>query len=269
VTAFTRPGLKGIELGRVEETFEDADGDSVQMFLVHPPGPKRRGKVPLVHLIHGGPHGTFGDQWHARWNAQLVAARGYLAALVNFHGSVGWGHAFTRSILGRWGDLPYTDVMKATDWLVARRGADPKRMAATGGSYGGYLASWIASQTDRFACIVNHAGVCDLQMEFACDIPQGWPISAGADLWSDLEGLDRFSPIRHARGFKLLVFHGVLDYRVPYTHGLQVYNVYKARKLPARLVVYEDENHWILKPGNGIHWWNEFHAWLNRWFQKT
>ena len=271
VTEFTKPGMKNVQLSEVvEEYFTGAGGEKVQMYLLYPPGvknPKKR--YPLVHMIHGGPHGAFGDEWHWRWNAHAFAAPGYVVALVNFHGSTGWGQDFAASILGRWGDQPYFDITVATDALIARGLVDPKRMAATGGSYGGYMAAWIASQTDRYACIVNHAGVCDLQTQYASDVTQGRQRSMGGEPWDRIEAMDRWSPMRFARGFKspMLVLHGEKDYRVPYVEGLQIYNVYKAMKLPARLVVFTEENHWILKPRTSARWYGEVLGWLNRWLK--
>jgi dipeptidyl aminopeptidase/acylaminoacyl peptidase len=259
--------LDELALHTVEEiTFTGAEGHPVQMFVLHPPA-AAAGPRPLVHMIHGGPHGVFGDGWHWRWCAHVFGAPGYVVALVNFHGSTSWGQTFARCIQGRWGDQPYKDIMAATDLLIERGIADPARMAATGGSYGGYMASWIASQTDRFACIINHAGVCDLQLEWASDITQGWEDALGGAPWANLDGMDRWNPMRHAAGFKspMLVIHGEQDYRVPYDQGLQIYNVYKAMRLPARLVCYPDENHWILKPRNNRHWYGEFQSWLARW----
>ncbi|MCB0217686.1 MAG: S9 family peptidase, partial [Chloroflexi bacterium] len=286
LTRFTEPAMADLALGAVEEVFfAGAEGDRVQMYLVHPPElpadpgpagvasgtaggrqPGARGRS-LVHLVHGGPHGVFGDQWHWRWNAHAFAARGHLVALVNFHGSTGFGEAYTRSILGQWGARPAADLQAATDWLIAERGVDPARMAIAGGSYGGYLVSWLAGETDRFACIVNHAGVSDFQTQFASDITQGRRKSMGGELWEDLAGLDRFNPIRRAASFRspMLVIHGEKDYRVPYNQGLVIYNVYQARGLPARLVVYADENHWILKPRNSRHWYGEVLDWIERW----
>lgn len=277
VSHFTRPILDDLELSQVrEEVFAGADGEPVQMFLLFPPGsePPPPGQrparpLPLVHMIHGGPHGAFGDQWHWRWCAHLLAAPGYLVALVNFHGSTGWGDAFTRSILGRWGDQPFQDIMAATDHLIGRGLVDADRMAATGGSYGGYLVSWIAGHTDRFACLVNHAGVSDFQAQHATDITQGRRRSFGGDVLENLEGLDRYNPLRYAAAFAspMLVIHGQKDYRVPYVQGLQIYNTYQAKGLPARLVIYPDENHWILKPRNSVHWYGEFLGWLRRWLE--
>lgn len=274
LTDATAAGLAEVAFGRVDEVvFTGAEGHPVQMFVVHPPAAEGGGPAapagprPLVHMIHGGPHGAFGDQWHWRWNSHAFAAPGHVVALVNFHGSTGWGDAFCRSILGRWGDQPYLDIMAATDVLVERGLADPARLAVTGGSYGGYLVSWICGRTNRFKCAVNHAGVCDFQTQFASDITQGRRRSMGGELWDDIAGLDRYNPVRQAAAFEtpMLVIHGVQDYRVPYNQGLTIYNVYKALKRPARLVVYPDENHWILKPRNSRHWYGEVLGWLGRW----
>jgi len=271
LTAFTRSLMASIEVSGVEEwILTGARGHPVQMFLVLPPGRKSVRKAPLVHMIHGGPHAAFHDEWHWRWNAQAFAAPGYLVALVNFHGSTGWGQKFTASILGRWGDQPYKDIMAATDFLIDRGLADPKRMAVTGGSYGGYLVAWIASQTGRFAAAINHAGVCDFQTQYASDVTQGRARSMGGEPWANVEGMDRYNPMRSASGFRtpMLVIHGEKDYRVPHDQGIAIYNVYKAMKLPARLVYYPDENHWILKPRNSRLWYGEVLSWLDRWIGK-
>lgn len=275
-TAFTEPGLAGIATCDHEEVyFVGAEGRRVHMAIVYPPGVKKpprggrlRRRLPLVHMIHGGPHGVFGDQWHWRWCAPVFAAPGYVCALVNFHGSTSWGQEFAASILGRWGDQPYIDVMNATDYLIERGIADPQRMAVTGGSYGGYLVSWITSQTKRFRCAINHAGVADLQTQYASDVTHGRRRAIGGEAWADLEGLDRYNPMRHAKGFKtpMLIIHGEKDYRVPYAHAIETYNVYKAMGNKARLVVFPDENHWILKPQNSEHWYGEVLGWLGRHF---
>jgi dipeptidyl aminopeptidase/acylaminoacyl peptidase len=270
LTEFTAPLLAELPMGDVESlTFEGAEGAPVQMFVIHPPGRKSERHLPLVHLVHGGPHGMFGDAWQWRWCAQVFAAQGWRVAMVNFHGSTSWGHEFAHSILGEWARRPYEDLMRATDLLVERGLADPQRMAAAGGSYGGYLVAWLAANTERFRCLVNHAGVSDLQAQYARDITSGREKSVGGEPWGNQEGMDRYNPMRHSRGFKtpMLIIHGEQDYRVPYTQALQTYNAYKAQGREARLVVYPDEGHWILKPQNAQHWWGEVLGWIKRWLE--
>lgn len=270
VTRFNDEKLAAIEMGRVEERhFAGAGGARVQMFVVYPPGFDPGKKWPLVHVIHGGPHGISGDQFHWRWNAQLFAAPGYVVVMVNFHGSTSFGQEFARSIVGNHPDGPFADVMAATDELLKLDFLDPKRMAATGGSYGGYLVTWIAGHTDRFRCLVNHAGVYDLHSQYASDVTQGRSHAYGGEPWEGIERIDRASPNRYAAGFvtPMLILHGDLDYRVPHTQGLEIYGVYRAKGVPARLVSYPDENHWILSPRNSRHWYGEVHGWLARFLK--
>ena len=247
-----------------EVRFEGAQGDTVQMFVLRPHG--ATGATPLVHLVHGGPHGAFGDQWHARWNAQAFAADGATVALVNFHGSTGFGQAFAQGIQGAWGEMPAEDMHRATDVLIAQGWADPARVALAGGSYGGYLVSWLASTSDRFACAVNHAGVYDLALQYASDVTFGRARNMGGDLWSDPDAVDRWNPARHAAGLStpMLVVHGERDFRVPLGQGLLCYGVLQARGIPARLVYFEDENHWVLKPANSRLWYDEVLGWIQR-----
>ena len=268
VTEFTSEGASKFHVGETREiTFEGSRGENVQMFLVLPPDFTTGKKYPLVHMIHGGPHGTFGDLWHARWNAQAFAAPGYVVALVNFQGSTSWGQDFAQRIQGEWAARPFEDIMKATDLLIASGLVDEKRMAVTGGSYGGYMVTWIAGHTDRFNCIVNHAGVADLTAQYASDVTQGRGRAAGGEAWDGLEKQDMWSPVRFAKGMNtpMLVIHGERDYRVPIGQGLLIYGVLKAKGVPARLVYFPDENHWVLKTRNSLLWYKEVHAWLARW----
>ena len=268
VTEFTSEGASKFHVGETREiTFEGSRGENVQMFLVLPPDFTTGKKYPLVHMIHGGPHGTFGDLWHARWNAQAFAAPGYVVALVNFQGSTSWGQDFAQRIQGEWAARPFEDIMKATDLLIASGLVDEKRMAVTGGSYGGYMVTWIAGHTDRFNCIVNHAGVADLTAQYASDVTQGRGRAAGGEAWDGLEKQDMWSPVRFAKGMNtpMLVIHGERDYRVPIGQGLLIYGVLKAKGVPARLVYFPDENHWVLKARNSLLWYKEVHAWLARW----
>ena len=270
LTSFNRERLANLNFGRVEDvTYKGADGADVQMFIVYPPDFDPNKKYPLVHMIHGGPHGTFGDFWHYRWNAHLFAAPGYVVAMSNFHGSTSFGQDFAISIHGEHANKPFRDIMKATDFMIERGYIDENRMAATGGSYGGYMVSWIAGHTDRFAALVNHAGVYDLHLQFASDYAGNREYQYGGSPWENFDILNSQNPSQFAHNFKtpMLIIHGQLDYRVPVAHAFLVYGIYKGMGLDARLVYFPDENHWILTPQNSIYWYEELHNWLERYLK--
>ena len=204
--------------GPMEEmTFNGAGGDDVQMFVVFPPGFDEAKKYPLVQLVHGGPVGTFGDAFSFRWHPHAFAAPGYVVAMVNFHGSSSFGQPWVESILGAHADKPFADVMAATDLLIAQGYVDETKMAAAGGSYGGYLVNWIAGHTDRFKAIVSHAGVYSLTGQFASDGTEGRQHSYGGYPFTNLANVEKWSPNRFAAGFNtpMLVLHGERDFRVP------------------------------------------------------
>jgi dipeptidyl aminopeptidase/acylaminoacyl peptidase len=270
LTRLNEERLADVKFGRVEDvTYKGADGADVQMFIVYPPDFDPDKKYPLVLMIHGGPHGTFGDFWHYRWNAHLFAAPGYVVAMPNFHGSTSFGQDFAISIHGEHANKPFRDIMKGTDFLIERGYIDETRMAATGGSYGGYMVSWIAGHTDRYAALVNHAGVYDLHLQFASDYAGNRGYQYGGTPWENFDILNSQNPSQFAHNFKtpMLVIHGELDYRVPVAHGFLVYGIYKSMGLDARLVYYPNENHWILTPQNSIYWYEELHNWLERYLK--
>lgn len=253
--------------GRHEERWvKGALGDAVQMWLVYPPDFDAGKKWPAMQVIHGGPHTAFGDAWHWRWNHQVFAHQGQVVACVNYHGSSSFGHAFKDSIRGRWGELELQDVEAGTDWLLKQRWVDAKRLSATGGSYGGYMVAWMNGHVKpgRYQAYVCHAGCYDWQAMFAADACTWFPLELGADYWDDPARVAAQSPASFARHFATptLVMHGQLDYRVPDAQGLAYYNTLKARGVPARLVWFPDENHWILKPRNSKLWYEAFFAWL-------
>jgi dipeptidyl aminopeptidase/acylaminoacyl peptidase len=221
-------------------------------------------------LVHGGPYGMHGDLWHWRWNAHALAAPGYAVALVNFHGSAGYGARFADAVIGDWGGKAAEDILLVTDALVARGLADPRRLAVAGGSFGGYMACWLPTHTDRFACAVAHAPVYDTLALSGSDITQGLERELGGEPWSMPDtraAIDRWNPAVHTAGYRTptLVTHGEKDFCCPVQHGLELYGMLKAKGVPARLAHYPDENHWISKRRNSIHWYGEVHAWLARY----
>ncbi|WP_343632345.1 S9 family peptidase [Roseateles sp.] len=259
-------------MGAVEELwYEGALGELVQMWLYYPPGfdPKKKTKAPLMQLIHGGPHTAMGDSWHWRWNHQLMAAEGFVVACVNYHGSSSFGNRFADAITGRWGTLECEDIEIATDLLLKQPWADPKRLFATGGSYGGYMVAWMNGHLaqGRYQAYVCHAGCFDWQAMFANDAYHWHAKELAAWYWDDPARVAAQSPIAYAQHFNTptLVIHGQLDYRVPDAQGLAYYNTLKAQNVDAKLVWFPDENHWILKPRNSKLWYREFFDWLKRY----
>ena len=269
---FNDATLAELDLGNAGEfTFAGADGTPVQTHIVYPPGFDRSQKWPLVHNIHGGPHNASGGSWHWRWNTQVFAAAGYVVVSVNFHGSDSFGDEFTRSIRGEWGDKPMRDVMAATDHLLKQGFIDEDRMAIVGGSYGGYLVSWIMGHTDRFATAICHAGVTDLLGQWASDITAGREVAIGGVPWDDMDAVLRWSPLAHTAEMNTptLVIHGERDYRVVVTQGLTLYGILKHKGVDSRLIYYPDEGHWIEKPSNSVHWYGEFMTWLDRYLGSS
>ncbi len=256
------------KLGKVENhTVPGADGQDIQMWVVYPPDFDRSKKWPLVQMVHGGPHGAITNDFSFRWNPQVWAAQGWVVAAVNFHGSSGFGQRFTDSITGDLGTKPMADILKATDWLEKQPGIDKSRMAAAGGSYGGYMMAWLNGHTDRFKAMVCHAGVYNWHSMMASDFIKGRERALGAPPWGNMERIDRQSAQRFAANFKTptLVIHGERDYRVPVTQGFEYYNTLRQKGVPTRLVYFPDENHWVLKPQNSLLWHREVFAWLGKY----
>jgi dipeptidyl aminopeptidase/acylaminoacyl peptidase len=259
------------KLGKFESTtFHGAGDREVQQWIFYPPGFDRTKKWPLVQVVHGGPYSAILNDWSFRWNPQLWAAQGYVVACVNFHGSSGYGQEFTDSINGAMGDKPLADVMKSTGWFAEQPWIDKERMAAAGGSYGGYMMAWLNGHTDRFRTMVCHAGVYDWHAMQASDVVKFREYALGATAWADPAVADRQSAQRFAAHFKTptLILHGEKDFRVPFTQGLAYYNTLRQKGVPTRLVYFPDENHWILKSNNSLVWHREVFGWLDKFIGR-
>lgn len=263
LTTFNDEVLAGVDFGTYESvTYPGADGAPIQMWINYPPGfdPSRR--WPIYLLIHGGPHNGVTDSFHWRWNAQIFSGWGYVTAWYNFHGSSGFGQAFTDSINPDRADLPYRDTLAAAEYLAAKPWADGERMAAGGGSYGGYLAAVILGREHPFKTLIVHAGVYNLFTQYGADYGAGK--NRDGEFWESPEIFARNSPHFGAGSFDTptLVIHGQLDYRVPLNQGIELFNTLQNRHVESRFIYYPDEGHWVLKPNNSLHWYGANEKWL-------
>jgi dipeptidyl aminopeptidase/acylaminoacyl peptidase len=242
-------------------------GEPVQIWVTYPPNFDPKRKWPLLHSIHGGPHSAHGDHWHFRWNTQVFAAQGYVVVGVNYHGSSGFGQAWLESITANYGAKEYADTEAATNFMLRRDYIDAKRLAASGGSYGGYMVAYMNGHTDRYRAYVCHAGCYDWVSMMATDGYKFFAKELGGFHWDRPAQVMRQSPHHYAKRFRTptLVIHGEQDFRVPAMQALQYYDTLQARGVAARLLYFPDENHWILKPQNSRLWYREFFDWLKRY----
>src|ERR1700674_3054243 len=248
--------------------FEGAEGTKVQAMMIRPSKFDATKKYPRLVLLPGGPQTMWSNAWGYRWNAQVFSAAGYVALMINRRGSTGYGQEFTNEITNDWGGRAYVDVMNGVDYTLKKYSfVDGARMAAAGGSYGGYMADWIATHNERFKAIVSHASVYDKVAMYATEElwfeehdMQGTP-------WSNPDSYRKWAPSSYAGElgkFKTptLVIAGERDYRVPYTQSLEFYTALQRQGVPSKLVVFPDEGHWILKPQNSQFWHKTVLDWL-------
>jgi dipeptidyl aminopeptidase/acylaminoacyl peptidase len=261
--------LANVEMNSPETFwFESADGTRVQAMLLRPPSFDAAKKYPLLVILHGGPQTMFSNAWGYRWNPQVFSAPGYVSLMINRRGSTGYGQKFTDEITNDWAGKAYADVMKGIDATLAKyKFIDGTRMAAAGGSYGGFMADWIATHSGRFKAIISHAGGYDQSAMYATEElwfedhdMQGTP-------WSNPESYHKWSPSTYAGDLSkyktpTLVIAGERDYRVPYTQSLEFFSALQRQGVPSKLVVFPDEGHWVLKPLNAQFWYKTFLDWL-------
>ena len=263
---FNDRSLAAVDFGRVESvTFEGANRDPVQMWVVYPPHFDATRKYPVFMLLHGGPHNGITDAVQWRWNAQVFASWGYIVTWHNFHGSSGFGERFADSINPDRISLPYEDTIKAAQWLMNQPFVDRNRMIAGGGSYGGFLAATLLGRPHPFKALIAHAAVYDNFTQIGADY--GAEKERFFNFWEKPEEFARYSPHTAAGNFvtPTLVIHGQLDRRVPLNQGIELFNILQKRGVPSKLVYFPDENHWVLKPQNSLFWYRTVRDWLQRW----
>ena len=263
LSGFDHPDWVEVE----NRTAKSTDGVEVQYFVMKPKN--AQGRLPTLVWIHGGPIGMTADAWHWRWNPLLAVAQGYAVAQPNPRGSTGFGQPFVQGIWGNvWGDQCYKDLMAVTDAVAARADVDPNRMMAMGGSFGGYMTNWIGTQTQRFKCLITHACVTTMaQFTGTTDHPAWWYLEMGGeDPYADPAAYDRYAPIRHIKQWKTpaLIIHGEKDYRCPIGEGLNLFEALQYHGVPSEMLVFPDENHWIMKPRNIVAWYDTVLGFIKR-----
>ena len=251
-------------------SFKGANGDTVWGQITKLDG--HDGKMPAILYVHGGPQGSFNDGWSSRWNPRVVASQGYAVISVDFHGSTGYGQAFTDAIRNDWGGKPLEDLQLGLAAALERdRQIDGTRACAMGASYGGYMMNWIAGKwPDRFDCLVQHDGLFDMRSFYYTTEELWFPKwEFGGSYAENSEEYERWNPVNHVDKWQtpMLVIAGEKDFRVPYTQGLASFTALQERNIPSQLLVFPSENHWVLGAKNSLQWHNTVFAWLDRWLK--
>ncbi|TWI69956.1 dipeptidyl aminopeptidase/acylaminoacyl peptidase [Pseudoduganella lurida] len=274
LTQLNAARLADVKMGEYEQfSFQGANGATVYGHVMKPWNAQPGRKYPVAFLVHGGPQGSFGNAWSYRWNPQVYAGAGYATVFIDFHGSTGYGQAFTDAISKDWGGKPLEDLQKGLaaagekyPWL------DVSNACALGASYGGYMMNWIQGRwSDGFKCIVNHDGVFDQRgMAYATEELWFTEWENGGTYYDNPEGYEKFNPVHYVNNWKtpMLVVQGDLDFRIPTSQGLAAFAALQRRGIESRLLVFPDENHWVLKPANSILWHHTVIDWLNEHLQK-
>jgi len=273
LTRINAERIAAAEMGDYEQfSFGGHNRETVYGYVVRPVGFDPTRKYPVAFLIHGGPQGSFGNTFHYRWNPQAYAGAGYAVVMVDFHGSTGYGQAFTDSIRGDWGGKPLEDLQKGLEAALERYPwMDGDRVGALGASFGGYMVNWIAGNwPDRFRCLVNHDGNLDERMAYF-DTDELWfpEWDHVGTPWGNPQGYEKQNPVNYVRHWKtpMLVIHGGKDYRIVEAQGIATFNALQRLGIPSRLLYFPDENHWVQKPRNSILWHETVIGWLDQWLK--
>jgi dipeptidyl aminopeptidase/acylaminoacyl peptidase len=253
-------------------TYAGWNDETVYGYVMKPANYREGGTYPVAFIVHGGPQVSYGNAWSYRWNPQVYAGAGYGVVFLDYHGSPGYGQAFTDSISQDWGGKPLEDLRKGFAAALAKYPwLDGKRACALGASYGGYMMNWIAGNwADGFRCLVDHAGIFDARgMYYQTEELWFEEWENGAPQFEKPENYEKHNPVNYVSNWRtpMLVIHGQLDFRVPYAQGLSTFTALQRRGIESRLVIFPHENHWILKPHNSLLWHKEVLDWLARWTQ--
>jgi len=276
ITFFNKDILANIEMNPAEDfTFNSKDGTEIHGFIIKPPNFDKREKYPMVYMIHGGPQGAWHDGWHYRWNVQMWATQGYVMVLTNPRGSTGYGQKFTDEISKDWGGKVFEDLVSGQKYVIEKyKVIDKDRIAAAGASYGGYMINWIEGHMDEFKypfkCLVNHDGTFNLYAKLLTTEELWFPEwEFGGSYWENKEQYEKWSPHNFVQNFKtpMLVIHGEKDYRLDFGEGLMTFTALRRVGVPAKLVIFPDEGHWVQKPQNSRFWHKTVFEWLDKYIK--
>jgi dipeptidyl aminopeptidase/acylaminoacyl peptidase len=270
ITPSAQEALGDVSFGDFEQfNFKGWNNETVHGYVVKPHDYVEGKKYPVAFLIHGGPQGSFGNGLSYRWNPQTYAGQGYAVVMIDFHGSTGYGQAFTDAISQHWGDRPLEDLQKG--WAAAQKQyafLDGKNACALGASYGGYMINWIAGNwNEPWKCLVNHDGVFDIRsMGYVTEELWFTEWENGGTPYDVPKNVEKFNPVNHVAKWRvpMLVVQGEKDYRVPVDQGLSTFTALQRKGIDSKLLYFPDENHWVLKPQNSILWHDTVNAWLKQ-----
>ncbi len=254
--------------------FNGWNNEKVYGYIIKPAHFDENKRYPLAFLIHGGPQGSFGDHFHYRWNPQTYTGQGYVVVMIDFHGSTGYGQAFTDSISGNWGSKPLEDLKKGLGYaLKTYPFIDGNNACALGASYGGYMINWIESHwQNQFKCLVNHDGIFDNRMMYYAT-EELWFVEweNGGPYFQQPENHEKYNPVNYVTQWKtpMFVIQGGLDYRIPETQSLATFTALQKLGIDSQLLYFPDENHWVLSPHNSLKWHHEVNLWLKKYLTEN
>jgi len=262
--------LPDVAFGDYEQfQFKGWNNETVHGYVVKPYNYQEGKRYPVAFLIHGGPQGSFGNGWSYRWNPQTYAGQGYAVVMIDFHGSTGYGQAFTDAISQHWGDRPLEDLQKG--WAAAQKQypfLNGDKACALGASYGGFMVNWIAGNwNEPWKCLVNHDGVFDQRMMgYATEELWFTEWEQGGTPYEKAANYEKFNPVNHVSDWKkpILIVHGQLDYRIPVEQGLAAFTAAQRQGIESKFLYFPDENHWVLKPQNSVQWHDTVNGWLKQ-----
>jgi dipeptidyl aminopeptidase/acylaminoacyl peptidase len=272
LTTFNESKLSQLDLQPVETIWSTTSrGKKIRSLIVKPAGFDPAKKYPLFVVMHGGPAGSWKENWGYRWNYHLLAKPGYVLVLTDYTGSTGYGEKFSQDIQYDPFKGPAQEINEAAADAIKRFSfIDASKQAAGGASYGGHLANWMQATTTHYKCLISHAGLVNSVSQWGTsDGIYGREVMNGGAPWTPAKTWKEQNPFNYATKFKtpMLVTVGELDYRVPVNNSIENWHILQRLKVPSKLIVFPDENHWILKAENGRFFYKELHAWLAQYLK--